>query len=50
VRLAVLVDRGACELPVAANLTGLRHEAPAGMSVKLVAEDAWHIEQRRAGT
>jgi len=50
VRLAVLVDRGGRELPVAADLTGLCHEAPAGISVKLVAGAAWHIEQRRVKT
>ena len=47
VRLAVLVDRGGRELPIAADLTGLHHEAPAGMSVELVANASWHIEQRR---
>ncbi len=47
VRLAVLVDRGGRELPIAADLTGLHHEAPAGISVKLVAGPSWHIEQRR---
>jgi len=50
VRLAVLIDRGGRELPIAADLTGLHHEAPAGMSVKLVANAAWHIEQRRVKT
>ncbi len=50
VRLAVLIDRGGRELPIAADLTGLHHEAPAGMSVKLVAGAAWHIEQRRVKT
>jgi len=47
VRLAVLVDRGGRELPIAADLTGLRHEVPAGTSVKLVAGPSWRIEQRR---
>lgn len=47
VRLAVLVDRGERELPIAADLTGLHHEVPAGTSVKLVAGTTWHIEKRR---
>ncbi len=48
IRLAVLVDRGGHELPIAADLTGLNHEAKEAFSVKLVcAESGWHIEQRR---
>ena len=48
IRLAVLLDRGGRELPISADLTGLRHEAPAGISVKLIHDDEdWHIEQRR---
>jgi len=47
VRLAVLVDRGGRELPIKADCTGLLHDAPAGCSVKLMMDGAWHIEQRR---
>jgi len=47
VKLAVLVDRGGRELPVAADCTGLRVDAPAGSSVKLVTDGDWHISQRQ---
>jgi pyrimidine operon attenuation protein/uracil phosphoribosyltransferase len=48
VGLAVLVDRGGRELPVAADVAGLVHEAAADVSVKLVMEpDGWHVEERR---
>lgn len=49
VKLAVLVDRGGRELPIEADAVGLRHEAPEGISVKLVYDQAdnWHIIQRR---
>lgn len=50
VRLAVLVDRRSCELPIAANAVGLKHETTAGISVKLLYDgaDNWRIVQRRA--
>jgi pyrimidine operon attenuation protein/uracil phosphoribosyltransferase len=48
IRLAVLLDRGGRELPICAEIAGLRHEAPADISVKLFSDDDhWHIEQRR---
>ncbi|MFQ5582610.1 MAG: bifunctional pyr operon transcriptional regulator/uracil phosphoribosyltransferase PyrR [Mariprofundaceae bacterium] len=49
VRLVVLVDRGGCELPIAAYASGLKHETTVGISVKLVYDDAnnWRIVQRR---
>jgi len=47
VKLAVLVDRGGRELPIAAECTGILIEAPAGSSVKLVTEGDWHITQRQ---
>lgn len=51
VRLAVLLDRGGRELPVAADVIGLMHAADTGCSVKLVTdghdEGEWYIEQRR---
>ncbi|MDX8408229.1 MAG: bifunctional pyr operon transcriptional regulator/uracil phosphoribosyltransferase PyrR [Mariprofundaceae bacterium] len=51
IRLAVLVDRGGHELPIAADLTGLTHEANEVCSVKLVCADSgWHIEQRQVRT
>jgi len=46
VKLAVLVDRGCRQLPIAANLTGLSHHAACGCSIKLVTDGPWHIEQR----
>jgi len=48
IHLAVLLDRGGRELPIAADVTGLSHQAAPGCSVKLVTDKAgWHIEQRR---
>jgi len=47
VRLAVLLDRGGRQLPIAADVTGLMHAADQGCSVKLVTEGEWHIVQRR---
>ncbi len=48
VHLAVLIDRGGRELPIAADCTGLFCEAGAHDSVKLVTTDGdWCIEQRR---
>jgi len=50
VRLAVLLDRGGRQLPIAADVTGLLHAADPGCSVKLVTEGDWQIEQRRVRT
>jgi len=50
IRLAVLIDRGGRELPIAADCTGLLCEAGARDSVKLVANGGWRIEQRGAPT
>lgn len=47
VRLAVLLDRGGRQLPVAPDVAGLIHAADPGCSVKLVTDGDWHIEQRR---
>ena len=47
VRLAVLLDRGGRELPIAADIAGLRHEARPDESLKLVRDGAWRIELRR---
>lgn len=48
IRLAVLLDRGGRELPIGADIAGLKHEAPADISVKLFSDDDhWHIEQRQ---
>ncbi|MDQ6987720.1 MAG: bifunctional pyr operon transcriptional regulator/uracil phosphoribosyltransferase PyrR [Mariprofundaceae bacterium] len=47
IHLAVLLDRGGRELPIAADVTGLNHVADTGCSVKLLCQDDWHIEQRR---
>lgn len=48
IRLAVLVDRGGRQLPIAADVAGLSYAAGEGISVKLVAEDpGWHIERRQ---
>lgn len=45
VKLAVLVDRGGRELPIAANATGLKHETAADCSVKLITDDnGWYIQ------
>jgi pyrimidine operon attenuation protein / uracil phosphoribosyltransferase len=50
VRLAVLLDRGGRQLPIAADVTGLMHAADQDCSVKLVTEGDWHIVQRRVRT
>jgi len=48
IRLAVLVDRGGHELPVAADLVGLTHRAEANQSVKLNNDPkGWTIELRQ---
>jgi pyrimidine operon attenuation protein/uracil phosphoribosyltransferase len=48
VQLAVLVDRGGRELPIAANVTGLMHDTDSDHSVKLITDDSgWYIEQRQ---
>ena len=48
VQLAVLLDRGGRELPIAANATGLMHDTDRGHSVKLITDDSgWYIEQRQ---
>ena len=48
IRLAVLVDRGGRQLPIAADVAGLSYAAAEGMSVKLMAgEDGWYIECRQ---
>ncbi|MDX8392882.1 MAG: bifunctional pyr operon transcriptional regulator/uracil phosphoribosyltransferase PyrR [Mariprofundaceae bacterium] len=47
IRLAILLDRGGRELPIAADVTGLLHASDGDCSVKLVTEGEWYIEQRR---
>jgi len=48
VRLAVLVDRGGHELPIAADITGLTHHAGVDQSVKLNNDpNGWSIELRQ---
>jgi len=48
VKLAVLVDRGGQELPIAADLVGITHQAENGQSVKLITDpEGWYIEQRQ---
>jgi len=48
VRLAVLLDRGGRELPINADAVGLHHEAPQGISVKLMHQgNEWRIIQQR---
>lgn len=48
VQLAVLLDRGGRELPIAANITGLKHDTDSSHSVKLVIDESgWYIEQRQ---
>jgi len=47
IRLAVLVDRGGRQLPIAAECVGFSHEAAADCSVELVTEGEWLIEQRQ---
>jgi pyrimidine operon attenuation protein / uracil phosphoribosyltransferase len=47
IRLAVLVDRGGRQLPIAADVTGLSHPAPEGYSVKLRYDgDDWCIVEK----
>lgn len=48
VRLAVLVDRGGHELPIAADIVGLSHHAREDQSVKLNNDpNGWTIELRQ---
>ncbi|MDT8376808.1 MAG: bifunctional pyr operon transcriptional regulator/uracil phosphoribosyltransferase PyrR [Mariprofundaceae bacterium] len=48
IKLAVLVDRGGKELPIAADITGLSHHAASGQSVKLITDpQGWYIKQRQ---
>ncbi len=47
VRLAVLLDRGGRELPIAADLAGLTHEAAPNESLKLARDGDWRIELRK---
>lgn len=48
VRLAVLLDRGGRELPIAPDVVGLRRQVAPDISVKLVWDDGpWRIEARR---
>jgi pyrimidine operon attenuation protein/uracil phosphoribosyltransferase len=48
VQLAVLLDRGGRELPIAANATGLTHKTAKDCSVKLITDDSgWYIVQRQ---
>jgi len=46
VKLVVLVDRGGQQLPIAADLTGLNHQAGTDCSIKLITKGPWYIEQR----
>ena len=43
IRLAVLVDRGGRQIPIAANIAGLAHAAPADCTVELVSGETWKI-------
>jgi len=45
IRLAVLLDRGGRELPIAADYTGLTHATGDHYSVKLITDGDWRIEQ-----
>ena len=47
IHLAVLVDRGGRQLPIAAECAGLTHQAPADCTVELVRDGGWIIEQRQ---
>lgn len=47
IRLAILVDRGGRQLPIAAESVGLTVDAPADCTVELVTEGEWMIEQRQ---
>lgn len=47
VQLAVLVDRGGRELPIAANAIGLKHETASDYPVKLITDDnGWYIQRQ----
>lgn len=46
VKLAVLVNRGGHQLPIAPDLVGLNYNADPGCSIKLVTAGPWYIEQR----
>lgn len=46
IRLAVLVDRGGRELPVAADFVGLHRQLPPGGSIKLTGPDCLALETR----
>ena len=47
IQLAVLVDRGGRELPIAANAIGLKHETASDYSVKLITDDnGWYIQRQ----
>ena len=48
IRLAVLVDRGGHELPVAADVTGLRLDLPAGQHVKLSGPEPLQLDVMEA--
>jgi len=45
VKLAVLVDRGGHQLPITADMVGLKHNADPGCSIKLITKGPWYIEQ-----
>ncbi len=48
IKLAVLLDRGGRELPIAADLVGLAHQAKPEQSVKLITDpEGWFVEQRQ---
>ena len=47
IRLAVLVDRGGRQIPVAADVAGFAHAAAADCTVELITGEAWNIEQRQ---
>lgn len=49
VHLAVLIDRGGRELPIAADVTGLKYPAAEDCSVKLVRGNQWHVELHHVG-
>ncbi|MDX8390664.1 MAG: bifunctional pyr operon transcriptional regulator/uracil phosphoribosyltransferase PyrR [Mariprofundaceae bacterium] len=48
IKLAVLVDRGGRQLPVAPNISGLKYEAESTQSVQLITDPAgWRIELKQ---
>ncbi len=47
IHLAVLLDRGGRELPIAAGYAALTHKADVNFSVKLVTGGDWRIERRK---